>query len=271
MARFKRSSRFRILTTILAVAVTLCLVFNLPAQVQAQLQPSSLSNRLPSQWGFRPPRGPNSGGPVNTISGGTRGDGCRLGELPPVSLVPISVEGQTAVSRIIQSGTTMAEYPTFYWYMPPTSASAAEFVLWDANREDVYRAQYTLAKSSDSPVGKAGIMSFSLPAFANLPPLNIGEKYHWSLTLICDAVDRSGDVYTEGDIERVQPDPTLAGRIQQATPEERVALFANARLWYETVEALDELRRVRPNNPELAEAWSKLLSSAGLLDLIAQK
>jgi hypothetical protein len=144
-------------------------------------------------------------------------------------------------------------------------------VLWDANREDVYRAQYTLAKSSDSPVGKAGIMSFSLPAFANLPPLNIGEKYHWSLTLICDAVDRSGDVYTEGDIERVQPDPTLAGRIQQATPEERVALFANARLWYETVEALDELRRVRPNNPELAEAWSKLLSSAGLLDLIAQK
>jgi hypothetical protein len=63
---------------------------------------------------------------------------------------------------------------------------------------------------------------------------------------------------------RVRPDPTLAQRIQQATPKDRVALYANAGLWYETVATLVELRRARPNDNELAQAWNKLLNSVGL-------
>ncbi|HEY9636812.1 MAG TPA: DUF928 domain-containing protein [Coleofasciculaceae cyanobacterium] len=270
MAWFKRSSRFRILATILLAALTLCLVVNIPAQVQAQLRPSFLMSKLPDQlpdrWdlGFRAPRGPGGPAPDNTASGGTRnpdsGYGCKGAKGIPVSLVP-------APSL---TGTTIADYPSFFWYMPPTSAPAAEFLLLDAQGEDIYRAQYTLAKSTQDANSTPSIMSFSLPAYANISPLSVGEKYHWTLALICDPLDRSGDIATEGWIQRVQPDATLASRIQQATPQERIALYANARLWYETLTTLDELRRDRPDNTDLAQAWNKLLKSAGL-ELIAQK
>ncbi|MBD0346251.1 MAG: DUF928 domain-containing protein, partial [Coleofasciculus sp. Co-bin14] len=36
------------------------------------------------------------------------------------------------------------------------------------------------------------------------------------------------------------------------------------RLWYETLETLIELRRDRPNDPTLTDAWKTLLSSVGL-------
>jgi hypothetical protein len=262
MAWFKRSSRFTILSTILAVALTLGLIVNAPKRVQAQWTPSSLSNKLPTQWEFRPPRAP--GQPVNTVSGGTRG-GCNQGEAPPIALVPDS-----------KIGTTIAEYPTVFWYMPPTSASAAEFLLRDAKDNDVYRVRYALAQSalpdrqaSAFPQamgveGTPGLMSLSLPAFANLSPLEIGQDYYWVLALICSPIDRSGEPSAEGWIRRVEPNPNLALRVNQATPEERVALYADARLWYDTVNTLVELRRDRPNNNDLADAWNKLLNSAGL-------
>lgn len=272
MAWFKRLSRFRsrtrMLATILIVALTIGLIVNLPAQVQAQLSPglliSKLPDQIPDQWEFRAPRGPDgSGGPVNTASGGTRNPdsayGCQGVKGVPVSLVP-------ATSL---TGATIAAYPTFFWYMPQTSAAAAEFVLWETSDRDVYRAEYTLAKPGGGG-SNPGVMSLSLPAYANLPPLNIGKKYHWTLALVCDPLDHSGDVLTEGWIERVQPDPTLASRIQQATPQERVALYADQRLWYDAVATLDELRRDGSNSIDSTAAWNKLLKSAGL-DVVAQK
>lgn len=274
MAWFKRSSRlrsrFRLLTILLVVTFTVGLVINLPVQVQAQLRPSSLTSRLsdqiPGQWGFRAPRGPGAPAPVNTLSGGTRGNGCKPGEKPPVSLVPFtSVNG-----AMLKKGTTIAEYPTFFWHMPETSASAAEFVISDTKGDDVYRAQYALAQSGQAGLGTPGIMSITLPAYANLSPLNVGEEYYWTLALICNPLDRSGDVRAEGWIERVQPDPSLVNRLQQATPQERVGLYANAQLWHETLTTLNELRRDSPNSTDFAAAWDKLLTAAGL-DLIAQK
>lgn len=273
MAWFKRLSRFRsrlrLLTTLLVAILTVGLVINLPVQVQAQLTPTPLQGKLPAQipdqWGFRAPRGPGAPAPVNTASGGRRG-GCNSGETAPTSLVPFtSVNG-----AVIQKGTTIAEYPTFFWYMPSTSASAAEFVLSDAKGDDVYRAQYTLAQSGKAGLPTPGIMSLTLPAYANLSPLNVGEEYYWTLALICNPTDRSGDVMAQGWIERIQPDSALVNRVQQATPQERVGIYANARLWYETLTTLDELRRNQPNSTDLATAWDKLLKAGGL-DTMAQR
>lgn len=267
MAWFRRSSRFTILATILAVALALGLIVNAPTRVQAQWTPSSLSNKLPAQWEFRPPR--TQGEPVNTVSGGTRG-GCNQGEGSPVALVPAS-----------KTGTTVAEYPTVFWYMPPTSASRVEFLLKDAKDNEVYRVRYTLAKSvrdrqatetsgasafsqGVGVIDTPGIMSLTLPTFASLSPLEIGQDYYWALSLLCDPDDRSGDTVVYGGIRRVEPNPNLALRVSQATPEERVALYADARLWYDTLNTLVELRRELPNNNDLADAWNKLLNSAGL-------
>jgi hypothetical protein len=197
--------------------------------------------------------------PENRQQGATRGDECIPGKELLTALVPASGIGET-----------IAEYPTVFWYMPKTSASAVEFVLRDANGDEVYKAQYALEKSAKGVVSTPGIMSLSLPTFANLSPLKIGEDYHWQLALICNPLDRSIEPYVEGSLKRVQPNPTLALRVQQATLQDRVALYADARLWYETLATLVELRRDRPNDNDIANAWEKLLKSVGL-DTFAKK
>lgn len=246
----KHFSRF----TILAVALTLGLTTNVPAQVQAQLKPSSPSSKLPNQSknSFRPPR---TGVPVNTIGGGRRGPVCldKESELEPIPLVPVDS----------QMGETAAEYPTFFWYMPETSAPEVEFVLRDEKDNAVYAVKYALAKSAESGISEPGLMSLTLPSFANLSPLEIGKKYKWEVALICEFADRSRDVVTEGLIKRVAPDPALALRLQQATPQQRVALYRDAQLWYDAVSTLVELQRTRPDDANLAVAWDRLLSSAG--------
>jgi hypothetical protein len=151
--------------------------------------------------------------------------------------------------------------------MPQTVAPAAEFLLrdeTDKNFKDVYRVNYALPKSTKGVVSPPGIKSLTIP---NLYPLEIGKAYHWYLALICNPSNRGEDIIVEGFIKRVQSDPTLVSRLQQATPEDRIALYADARLWYETLNALVELRRDRPSDGNLEVAWKTLLKSLGLQDV----
>lgn len=258
MAWFKRSSR----CTMIALSLVLGLTLSVPTQVQAQLRSSSLSNRIPNQWelGFRPPQRTGPGAPVNTQGGATRGDDCLPQGQGPTALVPAS-----------GVGTTVAEYPTIFWYMPQTSASEVQFVLNDANDQEVYSVKYALTKSAQDGLASPGIMSLTLPAHANLSPLKIGEEYRWQVRLICDASDSSAPVWAaDGGIKRIAPNLSLNSRLQQANPQERIAVYAEERVWYETVASLVELMRDRPNDPTLAEAWDKLLNSVGL-EGIAEK
>jgi hypothetical protein len=184
-------------------------------------------------------------------------------------------------------GETIAEYPTIFWYMPKISleyanAPGIEFVLKVSDKQQdsdkpmaiIYSAKYALAKSPEGVVGAPGIMSLSLTpsSFPSLSPLEIDKEYDWELTTSCDYTDpdNSDEITVAGWIKRVEPDPTLARRIQQATPQERVALYAEKKLWYETLSSLIELRRDRPNDQNLADAWGKLLTSVGL-DVISKE
>ena len=260
---FKRSSRFKILAAIMTVALMLTLAVKVSAQVPTPSSSTSLSSKLVNA--FSPPRGPGSPMPDNREPGATRdprkGEGCTEAERGPIALVPNPDE----------PAPTASEYPTVFWYMPQTVAPAAEFLLrdeTDKNYKDVYRVQYALPKSTKGVVSPPGIKSLTI---ANLYPLEIGQAYHWYLALICNPSNRSNDIVVQGFIKRVESDPTLASRLQQATPEERIGLYADARLWYETLGALVELRRDRPNDPNLDDAWNTLLSSVGLEYVIAGK
>ncbi|HEY9650261.1 MAG TPA: DUF928 domain-containing protein [Coleofasciculaceae cyanobacterium] len=230
----------------LALAMILGIAINAPVLVQAQLRSSSLSDKLENA--FRPPNDLDT--PGDTQGAATRG-GCK-DEAQPILLVPGS------------GGRTIAEHPTVFWYMPSTSASSLEFVLQDANNNVVYSTQYELAKSTQDNASGAGLMSLTIPASASVAPLKVGQKYRWELALICNALDRSEDIVVKGEIERVAPAPTLERRLQQATSQERIALYAENQLWYETVKALAELRRDRPDDVNLADAWNTLFTSVGL-------
>ncbi len=253
-AWFKRSSRFKLLAAIMTVALMLTLAVKVSAQVPTPSSSTSLSSKLENA--FSAPRGPGSPMPESRDGAATRryDDGCIEGDRPLVALVPPPSK----------SGQTASKHPSVFWYMPRTNAKAAEFVLRDANVNDVYRVWYSLPKTTTGVVNPAGIKSLTI---ANPYPLEIGQEYHWELALICDP---SENVVVEGFIKRVAPDPTLANRLQQATPEDRIALYADAQLWYETLATLVELRRDRPNDSTLQEAWNKLLEVVGLEE-VAQK
>lgn len=263
MVLFKHSSRFLILAT----ALTLGLAVNVPERVQAQLNYPSLSSQLPEQGensqqikpspenlvssSFRAPRSSGDGLPINRESGGRRGPQCIEDKGLPVPLVPASGIGET-----------VAEYPTISWYLPKTTADrgGVEFALQDASGQEVYSVSYALAQSEEP-----GIMSITIPPFAKISPLEIGKEYSWKLKVMCDRSDSSSFKYElGGSLKRVAIDPTLERRIQQATPQERFALYAEARLWYETLNTMLELQQESPNDQELASAWDKLLSSVGL-------
>jgi hypothetical protein len=165
-------------------------------------------------------------------------------------------------------GNTTAEYPTIYWYMPQlidkdAPSPIVEFVLRDANKQEVYSAKYPLSKTARGIVGTPGLMSVRI---ASLYPLKVNQEYQWDVTLRCDStsIDHSNNMTVEGAIKRVEADPTLAQRLQRATPQERVVIYAKAQLWYEALGTLAELRRDRPNDSGLADAWSKLLDSVEL-------
>jgi hypothetical protein len=68
----------------------------------------------------------------------------------------------------------------------------------------------------------------------------------------------------EGKIKRVALDPILARRLQLATPQQRVALYAKAGLWHEALSTMVELQRDRPNDANLAVTWDNLLRSEGM-------
>ncbi len=248
MAWFKRSSHL----TILAVALTLSTTFNAFAQVPRRSTPSSFGSQLANS--FRPP---NRGTPNNRLGGATRGP-CFVDEKRLTALVPVS------------GGETAAENPTVFWYMPKMSdqddaapAPEMEFTLRDANDQKVYSVSYPLTKSASDIVGTPGMMSLTI---AKSYALKAGQEYKWQIRVSCDATgsDRSDDQYAEGSIKRVAADPTLAGRIQKASPEERILLYAKNQLWYDMLADLVALRRARPTDPNLADAWEKLFALVNL-------
>jgi hypothetical protein len=255
MAWFSRSLRFTVLAV--AVALTLVLAVNLPTQVQAQLSPS-LGDKLENA--FRPPAPPGPGTPVNTQTGGTRGPCMTQRSKPLLALVPTSGVAET-----------VSENPTVFWYTPEISAAEAkapaiEFVLKDANDVELYSAEYALTKSATSIAGVPGIMSLTV---APLYPLEMGREYRWEVTLMCNSqdADNSENITDQGGFKRVALDPNLERLVRQATTEQRVGLYADRKLWYETLGALSQLRRDRPSDRNLADAWTRLLNAVGLSEI----
>jgi hypothetical protein len=102
--------------------------------------------------------------------------------------------------------------------------------------------------------------------------LKVGQEYKWQLRVTCDSQDPNGGEYqiAEAVFKRVAQDPDLERRVQQAAPEERIILYAKANRWYEMLANLVALRRERPNDPSVTDAWNKLFAVVKLNDISIQ-
>jgi hypothetical protein len=191
---------------------------------------------------YTPPSG--IGLPGRREGGGTRGD-C------------LSAARQlTAIAPAENFGYTTDEFPTWYWFVPELTDQVAEFILYDETGETVYATAFDIA-------GDAGVVSLSLPAYANLPPLEVGERYRWQFSLVCESERSAPSItFVEGWTERIEPDAALANQLATASPVEQATLYAENGIWFDAVDTLAELRRESPRAAN--QAWQTLLESVDL-------
>jgi hypothetical protein len=219
-----------------------------PADSQPRIELESPSAQ-PAPGEFTPPA---PGLPGRREAGGTRGSGRCIDNLQLddaqnlVALIPMDNYGRT-----------LSGYPTLFWRVPSNQAEAIELVLFDEADNEIYRTVLQIT-------GEAGIVSLSFPAHAGMPPLEIDELYRWSFSLICDSADRSADVYTEGWIQRVEPDSDLVDEIEAAAERDRPSIYAAAGLWHDALTAIAEQRRANPQSEAAVARWRNLLESVGL-------
>jgi hypothetical protein len=225
-------------------------------QVLAQHAPTALgqstdtseNNSVPVA--FDPPPPPDQGAPGDREGTAGRCDNCPPVYPPLTALVPTY-----KTSDQVQSvwGFTLAEHPTFWFYIPEqiTPDNLPVFVLQDENSLEIYKT--TLQATGMQP----GVVSFHLPE--TVAPLEIGKRYHWIF-----AVE---GVFVDGWVERIPPNPKLLSQLKTATPRERVALYAANRIWYEALTTLAVLRQEKPKDTTLFADWATLLGAINLNDI----
>ena len=198
---------------------------------------------------FRPP---NRGTPEATEGAGTRGSSC------------VALSERNKLKPLIPTGNiglTVSEHPTFFGYIPKSTAKLGEFVLREPNNRVVYRTRFALPS-------QPGIVSISLPATAR--SLEIGKQYQWSFILICDPEDRSDSASTPPAwIERIEQSETLAEQIKNATPETLPAVYAEAGIWFDALASRVKLLPSQ-SQTEWQQNWELLLSTAGLQAFVQQ-
>jgi len=211
------------------------------------LSPRDRSDKFSSQQiSLKFPQGSDRGAPVTTGGGGTRGPGSSClktqnGELSLNSLTP----------NFSNVATTASANPTFYYYLPETSANLAEFVITDLNQATVYQTTVKLPAQS-------GIMKIKAMPKA---PLSADQYYQWSLKIVCDSQHRDQDLILEGILEYQNLDKTA---LSSDDPIKKARFYADKGIWLETLDSVAQVRSISPTD------WTELLRSVGLEGLSSQ-
>lgn len=233
-------------------------------QAPPEASESRLIFNLP-QATRRPPPGRRRGG------GTHGGNQCPSLNPPLTALVPGTEENSTGVAEgtITTSasrnviGLTAEGEPTFWFYIPYPSTSnlSAKFVLVNDQDELVYQNTFPLT-------GIPGIVKVRPTSTLMSAPLEVGKRYHWSLSIICNPQDSSANTYVEGWIERVELTTNSISQLKTATSEEKAIFYAQQGFWYETLINIENLCSTDPKKANLL--LTSLLQSVGLNDIAQQ-
>lgn len=184
----------------------------------------------------------------NTGGGGTRG-GCPqdVGVKPELTLL-------TPNNKQVEVGLTVEKSPTFFVFVPQTTAKKGEFVLYDRTEKKlIYETTFDL---SNLP----GIVSIKLPN--DRVSLKINNDYEWRFLLRCKVNDeRSQDVMKIGRIKRVEPVEAIAKISSNSDPLEKARVYQKNQIWYDALQTLAALRSTNSNNSNATEMWQELLQA----------
>ncbi len=172
--------------------------------------------------------------------------------------------GLTALMPSSNIGITLAEYPTFFFYIPDVNLEGVEgeFVLRNENDEQIYK-KIVMLKASDSIISVELTGSPSLP----LQPLEVGKSYYWVFSLLLDKVDRSSNTDVAGWIKRIEPNSVIKNQLTTTPYKAQAAIYATNGIWYEAVTTLAKLRCASPDDLNISSDWTSLLRQVELPEI----
>ncbi|MEQ9354968.1 DUF928 domain-containing protein [Coleofasciculus chthonoplastes] len=204
------------------------------------------------------PEGEDIGAPERTGGGGQRGISCVTGTIRLTALTPMN--------NLI---TTISPNPSLFWYVPPTKAQSADFLLLDEQNQEIYYTRIPLTHRS-------GIVELKLPDHISLAT---EKRYLWTFALVCNPDDRSKDHFVRGWIQRqplqrgITPAEELKTLLDQLVNEpegikkrlqDEASNYAQERIWAETLMILARLYQQFPNDSAIADEMQELLTSVEL-------
>lgn len=232
------------------ISMTVLVMSSLPRMAIAE-SPVALKFQKFQNWQisqkFIPP---NRNAPQTTSGGATR-RGSRYLE---------SKETLTALMPLNKIGLTLAERPTFYWFIPQIPVETARFSLLDGE-DIVYETTFKLPR-------QLGIIGFTLPTKA--PSLKVGTKYHWYMS-IADGSEEVGEGITvDGWVERIQPTNDLSKQLATTNLKQLSQVYAASGIWYEVLHTLVQQRLSDPSDRTVMANWQALLESVELKNLVSK-
>lgn len=197
-----------------------------------------------------------TGRPLRRANAGARGDTEQ--DCKNAQPIPLTVGDDTPQL-------TLSSHPTFLFYIPKTKTN-----------QPIKRIRFSLEDDSGEPIHRETVNDFSSRGVINInlpthqQSLEVGKQYTWKFTTSCNLTRPELDRYVTGKIEVIK-DENLSAQIQQTSnPLEQARLYATAGVWENAVSTLANLRRQRPNDPEVQQYWLELLESVDLQDVASQ-
>ncbi len=219
---------------LMGFSVLAMMQFSAQAQTQAPPPPQQPKQATTAPTYVPPLRG----APSRRVGGSTRSVGQAM---PAISVIAPD-----------HTGLTMSPQPVLYWYISKPTRVRLEITLIDESG---------VKPMLELPVDRVeGPAIHALDLSKHGIRLQPGVEYQWTVALVPDAAERSGDVVSGGVIKLVEPPPVLGKTAGAPTP----AALANAGLWYDAIHALSSQIAAQPGNAELRAQRAALAEQAGL-------
>jgi hypothetical protein len=227
------------------ITVGLLLIGAAPTIAQPTANSPARSESAIATVSFKPPRDDKQ--PDRTAGAGSRGGQCPQDATVPTANTP----SLTALVPTTNRGLTLAERPTFWVYLPKTTAKQ---VVLSIREEGIKHHSQTFL----SITGTSGIIS--LQSSKDSPPLEVGKTYQWAVVLVCGERPSPNDPAIASWVRRVAPFQTA----NQGTALAKATWYGEQGIWYDALDSLAEARRTQSNNQALTNIWADFLNSAGL-------
>lgn len=210
-----------------------------PAAAPVSVTKGGVAEPMGEMPTYKPPL---RGAPGGRIGGGTRGPGAE-----PRILWALAPD---------HTGLTVQEQPALCWFVgQPTEYPVELTVIETKGSKPIMETR--VGQSAQPGVHCTRLADFGVR-------LKTGVPYEWFVTLVVDPKQRSKDIISSGEIQRVDLPASVQAKLARAGTTRAPFVYAEAGLWYDALSTLADLIAEKPGNPLYRSQRASLLRQVRL-------